>query len=226
LKVDSRKVRAVEFLAPPTCRKELLSFLGLAGYYRKFVHKYATMVAPLSDLTKATSAWTWTAEHAHSFTSIKLALQQSPVLALPNYDVPFVITTDASGIACGAVLSQLDADGNDRPVAFMSKRLSDTESRWPAYEQELFVIYLAMSKWRPYVHGQHFDVYTDNSTAQVFLGHGRPHAQADALDGLLQPIRLPAVSPQGYGQRRRGRTLAAARPAYVGCTVGLDLGHH
>jgi len=77
LQVDERKVRAIERLAPPTCRNDLFSFLGLAGYYRKFVDKYATMVAPLSDLTKSTTAWTWTDVHEHAFTSIKLALQQS-----------------------------------------------------------------------------------------------------------------------------------------------------
>ena len=169
LKVDPKKVRAVEKLIAPTNRKQLLSFLGLAGYYRKFICDFATLVLPLSELTKDKTSWTWNDEHERAFSSIKLALQQAPVLQLPNYEKPFTVTTDASGRCAGAVLSQVDDASNELPIAFMSKKFSSAECNWPAHEQELYAIKLALAKWRPYLHGKHFDVFTDNSACKWFL---------------------------------------------------------
>ncbi|KAH9132175.1 hypothetical protein AeRB84_021345 [Aphanomyces euteiches] len=175
LQVDSNKVRAIEKWSSPTNRKELLSFLGMAGYYRKFIANYANLVLPMSDLTKDSVPWNWSDRQEKAFLTIKAALQQAPVLQLPNKpfmittDTPFMITTDASGYCCGAVLSQQDDGGNDRPVAFLSKKLGDTERNWPSHEKELYAIKLALTKWRPYVYGSHFDVFTDNSTCQWFL---------------------------------------------------------
>ncbi|KAH9125851.1 hypothetical protein AeMF1_003605 [Aphanomyces euteiches] len=169
LQVDSNKVRAIEKWSSPTNRKELLSFLGMAGYYRKFIANYAHLVLPMSDLAKDSVPWTWSDRQEKAFLTIKAALQQAPVLQLPNFDKLFMITTDASGYCCGAVLSQQDDGGNDRPCAFLSKKLGDTERNWPSHEKELYAIKLALTKWRPYVYGSHFDVFTDNSTCQWFL---------------------------------------------------------
>ncbi|KAH9103704.1 hypothetical protein AeMF1_020028 [Aphanomyces euteiches] len=169
LQVDSKKVRAIEKWPAPTNRKELLSFLGMAGYYRKFIANYAKLVFPISELAKDSVPWQWTHQQDKAFMTIKAALQQAPVLQLPDFDKPFVITTDASGYCCGAVLSQQDDDGNDRPIAFLSKKLGETECNWPAHEKELYAIKLALTKWRAYVYGSHFDVFTDNSTCQWFL---------------------------------------------------------
>ncbi|KAF0775321.1 hypothetical protein AaE_000979 [Aphanomyces astaci] len=105
LQVDASKVRAIEKWTTPTNRKELLSFLGMAGYYRKFIANYAKLVLTISELAKDNVPWQWTAQHANLLV-IKAALQQAPVLQLPDFDKPFMITTDASGYCCGAVLSQ------------------------------------------------------------------------------------------------------------------------
>ncbi|KAF0708853.1 hypothetical protein AaE_013067 [Aphanomyces astaci] len=169
LQVDSSKVRTIEELAAPTNRKELLSFLGMAGYYRKFIANYAKLIHPISELAKDKVPWEWTDQENKAFMVVKAALQQAPVLQLPDFDQPFMITTDASGYCCGAVLSQLDANEEDRPVAFLSKKLSDTECNWPSHEKELYPIKLALAKWRHYVYGSHFDVFTDNATCQWFL---------------------------------------------------------
>ncbi len=169
LAVDANKVRAIEKWAIPTNRKQIMSFLGLAGYYRKFICDYATIVLPLSQLAREKVAWQWGQEQQTAFEVIKLALQQAPVLQLADPNRKFIVTTDASGYFCGAVLSQLDDEGNDRPVAFMSKTLGVHEINWPAYEQELFAIKLALTKWRHFLLGQHFDVYTDNSACKWLL---------------------------------------------------------
>ncbi|KAF0712903.1 hypothetical protein AaE_011925 [Aphanomyces astaci] len=106
-----------------------------------------------------------------------------------------MITTDASGYCCGAVLSQLDANEEDRPVAFLSKKLSDTECNWPSHEKELYAIKLAIAKWRHYVYGSHFDVFTDNATTSDFFSsfdftlHHRPGKTNVVADALSRPPR-------------------------------------
>ncbi|KAF0713311.1 hypothetical protein AaE_011817, partial [Aphanomyces astaci] len=141
----------------------------MAGYYRTFIANYAKLVLPISELAKDKVPWQWTAQHDKAFLVIKAALQQAPVLQLPDFDKPFMITTDASGYCCGAVLSQRDAEGDDRPIAFLSKKFGDAERNWPAHEKKLYAIKLALAKWRSYVYGSHFDVFTDNSTCHWFL---------------------------------------------------------
>jgi hypothetical protein len=169
LAVDANKIRAIEKWTTPTNRKQLMSFLGLAGYYRKFICDYATIVLPLSQIAREKVEWQWNAEQQAAFEVIKVALQQAPVLQLADPDRPFVVTTDASGYCCGAVLSQIDNDGNDRPIAFLSKTLGVHEINWPAYEQELFAIKIALTKYRHFLLGQHFDVFTDNSACKWML---------------------------------------------------------
>ncbi|KAF0702449.1 hypothetical protein AaE_015921 [Aphanomyces astaci] len=169
LQVDANKVRAIEEWAARANRKEIKSFLGMVGYYRKFIANYAKLILLISELAKDKVPWEWTDQHNKAFLNIKAALQQAPVLKLRDFDQLFMITTDASGYCCGAVLSQLDAKGEDRPVAFLSKKLTDTECNWPSHEKELYAIKLALTKWRYYVYGPHFDVFTDNATCQWFL---------------------------------------------------------
>ncbi|KAF0757266.1 hypothetical protein AaE_004325 [Aphanomyces astaci] len=94
LQVDASKVRAIEKWATPTNRKEMLSFLGMEGYYRKFIINYAKLVLPIIELAKDNVPWQWTAQHDKAFLVIKAALQQAPVLQLPDFDKPFMITTD------------------------------------------------------------------------------------------------------------------------------------
>ncbi|KAF0710681.1 hypothetical protein As57867_005472, partial [Aphanomyces stellatus] len=169
LHVDQSKVRAIEMWSEPKSCKDVMSFVGSASYYRKFIPAFADLVRPLSGLLKKGTKWQWGEDERRAFLTIKLALQQAPVLQMPNYHKPFVVTTDASGYCCGAVISQLDANGNDRPIAFLSKRLGPHESNWPAHEKELYAIKLALGKWRHYLHGNRFDVYTDNSCCKWFM---------------------------------------------------------
>ncbi|KAF0710524.1 hypothetical protein As57867_005504, partial [Aphanomyces stellatus] len=169
LHVDQSKVRAIEMWSEPKSCKDVMSFVGLASYYRKFIPAFADLVRPLSGLLKKGTKWQWGEDERRAFLTIKVALQQAPVLQLPDYHKPFVVTTDASGYCCGAVISQLDANGNDRPIAFLSKRLGPHESNWPAHEKELYAIKLALGKWRHYLHGNRFDVYTDNSCCKWFM---------------------------------------------------------
>ena len=170
LSVDQRKTSAIATMAHPTSRKELLSFLGLAGYYRRFICDFAKMALPLSKLVKKDVPWAWSEDQDEAFQSLKVALQQAPVLQLPDFSIPFIVTTDASGLCMGGVLSQLTG-GEDHPIAFFSKKFGVHEQGWPAHEQELLAIKTALAKWRHYLHGRSFDVYTDNNACRWMLHH-------------------------------------------------------
>ncbi|GMF21308.1 unnamed protein product [Phytophthora lilii] len=172
LHVDALKSRAIAEWTEPGTTKDLQRFLGLAGYYRRFIHNFATLVLPLSSLVKKDVAWVWGEHQRQAFNAIKLALQHAPVLRLPDFDKPFIVTTDASHACIGGVLSQLH-DGNDVPVAFFSEKLGPHELNWPVHEKELFAIKQALTRWRHYLHGVSFDIYTDNSACKWFLQHPR-----------------------------------------------------
>lgn len=170
LQADRRKTRAIEEWTTPTSAKTLQSCLGLCGYYRRFIGGFAQIILPLSELIKQDASWTWTDRQHKAFLHLKAALQKAPVLKLPDYSMRFLVTTDVSGFCCGAVLAQ-EHDGVEYAVAFLSKKLSRHEINWPAHEKELFAIKLALSKWRHYLHGVKFDVFTDNSACKWFLSH-------------------------------------------------------
>uniref|UniRef100_H3GL48 Reverse transcriptase n=1 Tax=Phytophthora ramorum TaxID=164328 RepID=H3GL48_PHYRM len=122
--------RAIAEWMEPSNIKDLQRFLGLVGYYHRFIHRFATLVLPLSALVKMDVPWAWDDTLRLSFNAIKLTLQHPPVLRLPDFDRPFIVTTDAGHACTGGVLSQLH-DGSDIPVAFFSKKLGPHELNWP-----------------------------------------------------------------------------------------------
>ncbi|KAJ0394738.1 hypothetical protein ATCC90586_008852 [Pythium insidiosum] len=139
VRVDPDKTAALANWPTPSNVMDVQRFLGLAGYYRRFVNGFAALVLPLSNLVKASQGWRWTAEEEVAFNAIKTKLLSSPILRLPDTSVPFHVTTDASNTCIGGVLSQV-VDGFDHPVSFYSQKLSETESKWPAHEHELYAI--------------------------------------------------------------------------------------
>jgi hypothetical protein len=153
---DPKKIEAISNWPSPQNAKELRNFLGLAGYYRKFVRHFGVISKPLTDLLKKSVIFVWTSEHEKSFCALKQALCSSPVLALPNFSKPFCIETDASGHGIGAVLLQ-----NGHPLAFLSKALSPKSMGLSAYEKEYMAILLALQQWRQYLQHAEFLIYTD-----------------------------------------------------------------
>ncbi|KAL0548958.1 hypothetical protein IC582_013436 [Cucumis melo] len=163
VEVDPEKIKAITDWPKPTSVRETRGFLGLTGYYRKFVHHYGTLAAPLTQLLKK-GGFNWNTEAEQAFEKLKKAMIALPVLALPMFDKPFEIETDASGYGVGAVLIQ-----NKRPIAFYSHTLAIRDRGRPVYERELMVVVLAVQRWRPYLLGNRFIMRTDQKLLKFLL---------------------------------------------------------
>ena len=153
--MDRDKVKAVIEWQQPRNLKQLRGFLGLTSYYRRFIKGYASIAAPLTDLLKK-DFFQWSPKAEEAFQKMKQAITSEPVLALPNFDLPFEIETDASGIGIGAVLSQ-----GKHSIAYFSKKMSSTMQRQSAYTRELFAITEAIAKFRHYLLGKRFIIRID-----------------------------------------------------------------
>lgn len=138
--VDEEKVKAILDWKQPNNLKELRGFLGLTGYYRKFVSRYAHIAQPLTEQLKK-DAYGWTDAATVAFNELKQAMVQPPVLRLPDFTKQFVVETDASGVGLGAVLMQ-----ENQLIAFFSKLLGSQAKLKSIYEKELMAICLAIQK--------------------------------------------------------------------------------
>ena len=163
VKVDQSKIQAMLDWLAPTTITELRGFLGLTGYYRKFVKDYGIIARPLTNLLKK-GKFEWNEIAESAFTLLKEAMMTTPTLAMPNFDAPFIIQTDASGDGIGAVLTQ---DG--KPLAFMSRSLGVAKQSWSTYAREMLAIVIAIRTWRPYLLGRKFIIQTDQRSLRFLL---------------------------------------------------------
>ncbi|KAI3453949.1 hypothetical protein Pfo_010612 [Paulownia fortunei] len=163
LQMDGAKIRAIVEWEAPTKVTELRSFLGLVNYYRRFIQGYSARAAPLIDLLKKGKTWEWSEKCQHAFDDLKAAVSSEPVLALPDFDKPFELHTDASDFAIGGVLMQ-----EGHPIAFESRKLNDTERRYTVQEKEMTAIIHCLWVWRHYLLGSHFIIKTDNVATSYF----------------------------------------------------------
>ena len=155
IRPEESKIHAVADFPTPTTKKQVRAFLGLTGYYRKFISDYADTAVTLTDLTKknAPNRVVWTPKCEEAFKTLKEKSCSSPVLRSPDFSRMFFLQTDASGRGVGAVLSQRDDDGVDHPVAFYNRKLLPREERYSTIEKECLAIKLATHAFRVYLLG-------------------------------------------------------------------------
>lgn len=161
--VDPEKVRCILEWPEPRNVKGVRGFLGLTGYYRKFVKDYGKLVKPLTELTKKDN-FSWGAEADAAFKLMKVIMTSPPVLVLPNFSLPFEVECDAAGRGIGAVLMQ-----QRKPIAYFSKALSQGNLAKSVYEKELMALVLCIQHWRHYLLGKQFTVFTDHKSLKHFL---------------------------------------------------------
>ena len=151
--VQQHKVKAVTEWPQPHCKKDVRSFLGLCNYYRKFIAGFSGIATPLTDLTKKDFPFEWGQRQQIAFDTLKERLTGASVLAHPDPERPYIVTTDASGFAISGVLSQDQPDGSRRPVAYMSRKMLPAERRYATHDKELLAIVKAVEHWRCYLEG-------------------------------------------------------------------------
>ncbi|GBG90348.1 hypothetical protein CBR_g50596 [Chara braunii] len=195
LRPEDAKVASIRDWPRPQTVIEVISFLGITGYYRPFVKNYSTIASPLTDLTRLDTPWKWTEECEASFKKLKYALTHYEVLKLPDPDKPFVVTTDASQYGIGAVLAQQEGP-KLRPIEYMSKKMPSEKLAKSTYERELYALYRALVHWRHYLLGRFFYVRSDHETlrwikAQPVLSDAlkRWIQVIDMYDSQLDPIK-------------------------------------
>ena len=161
--VDDSKVKAICQMGSPRDVSEVRSALGLTGFYRKFIPQYAEIAAPITALLKADTEFKWGVAQEMAWKTLKAKLTEAPILCLPDYSKPFIVTCDASGSAVGGVISQL-INGSEKAIAFESRKLTAAESNYPVHELELLAIVHCLKVWRCFVEGSTVVVKTDHAS--------------------------------------------------------------
>ncbi len=162
MKVNPKKVEAIAKFPTPRDIKGIQGFLGVVGYFRQFIAEYATMARPLYALLKKDVKFSWGEEQERSFQAFKKALMKAPVLAFPNFKKEFILTTDASGYAIGAILTQEGKGGHEKLISCHSRTLKDAETRYNTLDKEILAVYYGVAQNRSYLWGSKFVIRTDN----------------------------------------------------------------
>ena len=209
---DPQKVTAVLHFPQPTEAKPLRQFLGLTNYYRKFIHNYASIAEPLHQALKGHKKFQWTPSCQQAFDFLKSKLTSPPILGYPDFSQPFILHSDASANAIGAVLSQLQS-GKETVISYWSRQLSKAERNYSTIEREALAVVCAVKEFYPYLYGFQFTLVTDHNPLtsikdlkdtsgrlarwMLYLQQfnftfqhrsGKLHGNADALSRVPKPV--------------------------------------
>jgi hypothetical protein len=178
IETDPAKVAAVTSIPAPTKTEELRRFLGMMGYFRKFIPDFAARVAPLNRILRRKAKLVWDTQATEAFDDLKTALISAPVLAFPDHNKPFIIRSDACGFAISAYLANEAEDGEaGPPIAYYSRAMTTAESNYTVMEQELLAVVAAVKEWRSYILGVQTTVMTDHNALRFLLDHRNPRGR-------------------------------------------------
>ncbi|EFP10573.1 hypothetical protein CRE_23798 [Caenorhabditis remanei] len=169
LKPNPKKTEAIQNFPVPTNATAVRSFIGMIGYFRRFIKNFAGIAAPLHSLTEKDKAFEWKEIHQHAFEELKTALVNPPILAGPNLNKPYVLETDASSFAIAAVLLQKNDDGLLNVISFASRKLSKAEAKYPPIEGEALAVLFGLQHYRQYLLGNHTLIVTDHQPLTSLL---------------------------------------------------------
>ena len=233
---DPTKVKAVAEWRKPASVKALQAFLGFASYYRRFIKGFSTIARPLHDLLHKDSLFVWTAEQDQAFEKLRKAFCQAPVLAFPDFSLPFILDTDACASGLGAVLSQVSAEGLERPVAYISRSCTEAERNYTITKLELLAVVWACRVFRPYLLLQPFLLRTDHSSLRWLMQFknpsgqlarwlatlaefhftiehrpGQKHANADGLSRQHEEMNMPEIRAIAIGNQLTKMDISTAQ---------------
>jgi hypothetical protein len=184
------KVKALRDAPRPTNRKELKSFLGMAGFYQRYIPHYGNLTAGLTDLLRKDRPFVWGDKEEECFVAIKNALCSGAVLGIADHDKPFVLMVDASLVACGAVLMQEDDTGSLRPMCYFSRKFNDTQKNYSVRDREVLGLVLAVRAFRVYLTSGPVIVYTDHEPLKFIKSMATTNQRLLRWAIELQPYQL------------------------------------
>ena len=170
---DDSKIKILRDYPPPTLVAEVRSFLGMAGWYRKMIEKYATIAKPLINLTKKYAKFIWDETCKNSFETLKQKLTSKPIIAFANHNLPFNLYTDSSGYSISAILCQVQ-EGRERVIAYAGRNLSPAEQKYSICERECLAVFYAFKQYDSYLRFNFTQVYTDCKPLTEILMRSEP----------------------------------------------------
>ena len=182
---DPTLLKAIREIGTPNNATEVRSFLGLAGYYRRYVKNFAAIAGPLHALTRKVAVFHWNPECQQAFDRLKTLLTTSPITAFPDFNLPFRLYTNVSTTGLGPILAQVQ-EGKERIICCASRSLNQAEKVYPATKLECLTIVWTVAKFRPYSMSMSFEVYTDHYALQwlktMHTGSALLHRWSAALE--------------------------------------------
>ena len=197
IKMDTAKIAAVENMPSPSNVVELQRFLGLTGYYRKFIQGYAKIIGALTSLLKKDTVWEWTPDMESSVQALKKALTSYPVLRMPDLSRKFYVYTDASDKAIGCILGQKDDEGREYACLYSSRVLHGAELNYGITEKECLAVVWGVKQYRHYLHGTKFTVITDHSALVWLMQIKDPNGRLARWAIYLQAFDMEIVHKKG-----------------------------
>lgn len=196
VKPNPDKISAIKNFPLPKTPKQIKSFLGLIGYYRKFIPDFAKITKPMTTCLKKNAKIVISENYTNCFENCKTLLCNDPILQYPDFSLPFVLTTDASNVALGAVLSQ-GKIGSDKPICYASRTLSDSELNYSTIEKELLAIIWATKYFRPYLFGRKFKIITDHKPLTWLMSIKEPNSKLTRWRLKLEEYEYEIVYKKG-----------------------------
>ncbi|UYV75877.1 K02A2.6-like, partial [Cordylochernes scorpioides] len=177
IKPDPEKTKAINEFPQPKSVKQVRQFLGLAGYYRKFIPKFSEIADPLTSLTRKNKLFKWTTEVNKSFQELKSHLSTDPVLSTYDPSLPCKLYTDASKLGIGAILAQIGNDNQEQVISYYSGKLLPHQQNYSAFELECFAVVQSVEYFEVYLENNTFDVITDHSALEWLFNVKKPKAK-------------------------------------------------
>lgn len=186
------KVEAIKVFAQPKTKRGVQRFLGMIGYYRRFIKNYSTVLAPLTDLLKKDARFVWTGDCDQAFRDVKALLCNYPILRAPDFSRPFKLAVDASNTGAGAVLLQDSAEGIEHPISFFSKKFNKAQTNYSVVEKELLSLILALEHFNVYLppFGPEIVIYSDHHPLQFLSRFRNKNQRLTRWSLMLQEYAL------------------------------------